>query len=460
MATDHPQRTTIARPAGRYAGAPLHRVKDPDLPWVVGTLVVIGGYMTFQRPFAYLGIPGLPLFIGELLLVAFFVFRSEHAGHRLVDSLLRPGPLGAVAWSITLLIIYGLMLAVRGEIAGFPRQLVAQELAFNVYPLYVFLGLWLGERDPRLLERFLLIMSWVIGIYGIVYMTYLNHTIVAIPGTDIVIFRSPLAQGAILLALLAFRVKGYRLVIPFLLNLLVLMGIQNRAAYAGFAVGLVVWAVMAKRVGKMLAVVAVVTMLMAVAWVLDVRVEFSRGASEYSARNVVAAVIAPFDEAAAAQYSDDARNFAGTTEWRKDWWAGIWDGVHADPIRTAFGPGYGFQLTSDAHLRSSEDDLRTPHNWFMYALGYGGWTHAVLFVFLLGSLSILLWRAFRLTGIAFGLPYLAFSTTVGTFSNFYETPFAAIPVWVIVGMAIAPAIRERWMSPPDAGVRAVGAEVR
>jgi hypothetical protein len=60
---------------------------------------------------------------------------------------------------------------------------------------------------------------------------------------------------------------------------------------------------------------------------------------------------------------------------------------------------------------------------------------------LLLSLGSLLWRADRMTGVAFGVPFLVLSTAVATFSNFYETPFAAIPLWVITGMCIAPVVR-------------------
>ena len=423
---------------------------DRDRTWVIVTMIVVGGYMTFQRPFAYLGVPGAPVFVGELLLLAFFVFRPAVSGHRLVASLVEPGPLGALAWSMVLMVAYGLALALRGELAGFPRTLLLQELVFNLYPLYVLLGLWLGERDPGLLQRFLMVMSWVIGIYGVLYILFLNNTVVTVPGTSVLLFRSPLGQAAILLALVAFRIRGYRFWVPFALNLFVLLGIQNRAAYAGFALGMLLWALMAKRVGKLLGVMAFGAVLLGAGWVLDLRIEFARGASEYSARNIVAAVVAPFDEQAAAQYSSDARNFAGTTEWRKDWWTGIWNGVHSSPMRTAFGTGYGFELTSDAHLKSSDDELRTPHNWFFYALGYGGWLGVALFVFLLSALGTLLWRAFRSTGIAFGLPFLVLSATVGAFSNYFETPYAAIPVWVIAGMAAAPALRHvsptgRWL---------------
>ena len=409
--------------------------------------------MVLQRSFAYLlSVPGVPVYVGEVLLLAFFVLHPGVSIRRLLGALLHWSPLSPVAWAMFLLLEYGVVLALRGYLSSYPSLFVFQELVFNVYPLYIVLGLWLAERDPRLLQRFVIAMSWVTGIYGMLYLVFLNRSALVVPGTGLALFRGPLAQGAMILALLAFRPKGARMWVPVVLNLLVLVGIQNRAAYAGFLVGLLVWTLMSKRIGRTALILSLIALLLAVGWLLDVRIEFSRGASEYSAGNVIAAVVAPFDEEAAARFSSDARGFAGTVEWRQAWWAGIWDATNADVVRTAVGTGYGFELSSDAVLRSSDPLLRTPHNWFMYTLGYGGWLGVTLFVFLLVALASLLWRADRITGAPFGVPFLAFSTTVATFSNFYETPFAAIPVWVIAGMAIAPAVRAA-ANPQAADVR-------
>jgi hypothetical protein len=309
----------------------------------------------------------------------------------------------------------------------------------------------LAEKEPRLLERFMLDVAWVNGIYGIAYIVMLNNVPVTMPGTSILLFRPPLGHVAILLALLAFPTRGWRSWVPMLLNLVVLLGVQSRASYAGFAAGLLVWAWMSKRLGRTAGIAALVGVLFAAAWAADFRIPLARGASELSAQNVAAAVIAPFDEQAAAVYSSDARNFSGTVQWRTAWWSGIWTATHADPVRTFIGPGYGFELTSAADLRSSEEDLRTPHNWFMYALGYGGWFGVLTFSLVLLSALALLWRSDRLTGAAFGVPFLVASTVIATFSNFYETPYAAIPVWITVGMAIAPAVRAAQGAVPAVG---------
>jgi len=180
---------------------------------------------------------------------------------------------------------------------------------------------------------------------------------------------------------------------------------------------------------------------MFVAFVLDLRVPsvLSRGPTTISARNVVGAAIAPFDEQTAAQYNEQARKFAGTTAWRLDWWTDIWGSVHETTPRMLVGFGYGYYLKSTSDIRTGKDDLRTPHNVFFYALGFGGWIGVSIFAALLLAVGRLLWVAYRRTGQAFGLAALFLGFGVGLFTNYFETPFAAIPYWTILGLAAAPA---------------------
>jgi len=158
---------------------------DDVRPWTFATVFVVGGYLLFQRPFAYLGVPGTPLFVGEMLLAAFYLLRSDVAGHRLMRALLTPDRLGAMAWGVFLVALYGATLVIRGDNADYPRRLMLQEFVFNLYPLYLFLGLWLAERQPKLLERFMIGVAWATGIYGAIYLPFLNNSIATIPGTPI-----------------------------------------------------------------------------------------------------------------------------------------------------------------------------------------------------------------------------------------------------------------------------------
>jgi hypothetical protein len=410
--------------------------------WAAAAFVLVAGYLVFARTFAYLGVPGTPLFVGEALLGTFLLLQPSVSVGRIGDGILEHTALSGIAWPIAASLAYGVILAVRGSLAGYPRVLILQEFVFDVYPVYLLLGIWLGERDPRLLGRWMRALAWINGIYGLLYIAVLSRLSLVLPGTSILLFQHPLAQAIVLIGLLAFPgdVRGFRRWLPFVLNVVVLLALQSRASWVGFMIALPIWALSAKQFGRMLGVVAAVAALLAFAWVADLKIPGGRGLEAYSARNIVGAAIAPFDEEAAAGLTDDAKNFAGTTEWRTTWWTGIWDSAVHDAEAMVVGHGYGFELTSVATLRSSDPGLRTPHNWFFFALGYGGAIGVILFLWLLVALARLLSAAQRRSGVAFGLPVLFLALGTATFAPYFETPFAAIPTYILLGMAAAPAL--------------------
>jgi hypothetical protein len=58
--------------------------------WRKVILVLVVGYVTLGRSFAYIGIPPLKIFIGELFLVAFLLFRSRAVIGEWFEGLLDP----------------------------------------------------------------------------------------------------------------------------------------------------------------------------------------------------------------------------------------------------------------------------------------------------------------------------------------------------------------------------------
>jgi hypothetical protein len=86
-------------------------------------------------------------------------------------------------------------------------------------------------------------------------------------------------------------------------------------------------------------------------------------------------------------------------------------------------------------------DIRTPHNVFFYALAYGGWTGVLVFFGFHFALGALQWRVFRLTGQPFGFLAWLLILLAALFGNVYETPFGAVPAYLIAGMAAAPIIQ-------------------
>ncbi len=412
--------------------------------WGLAVMGLLVGYLLLGRAFAYLGLPGpLPIFLGEIVLVLFFVFHPEASTLRWFSSMVRNEALSSASWALYASLAYGVVLTLRGVFGEEDALQAIQNLVFNVYPLYLFLGLWLGEHDRGFVRRFVLVLAWANAIYGILYIGLLNGVNVFVPGTSVFLFNAPQGQMIVLLGLLTYHSELRKVWFPLFVNFVILLGLQTRAHWAGMLLAVPVWAVLSRRLGRFVAAVTVGAILLGVAFVADVRLPsaLTRGPTDVSARSVFGAAVAPFDEQTAAQYTEQAGLYSGTAEWRRDWWSDIWDSVHITTGRTLFGYGYGYYLKQTSDIGSGKEDLRTPHNVFFYALGYGGWVGVVLFGLVMITVGRLLWVAFRRTGDPFGLSVMFLGLGIGLFTNYFETPFAAIPYWLLLGLSAAPALR-------------------
>jgi hypothetical protein len=114
--------------------------------------------------------------------------------------------------------------------------------------------------------------------------------------------------------------------------------------------------------------------------------------------------------------------------WRTVWWHAIWETIHDDRVRTLIGFGYGFPL-GDLVPYMKNSDTRTPHNIFYYTLGYTGW------------LGVTAFEVYNATGQSYGITMWAAGITSATFSNYLETPFQAIPFYLLAGLAAAPVLK-------------------
>jgi O-antigen ligase len=178
---------------------------------------------------------------------------------------------------------------------------------------------------------------------------------------------------------------------------------------------------------------------MLVAWVTDFSVPAptTRG-GEISTRALVGRVVAVVDVDAARQLTDEAEAYAGTVSWRSAWWSELWNMVHSQPTWALVGRGYGYPIW-DLHPEDLHDvPLHTPHNIFVYILAYTGWVGIAIFLALQGSVGLVQWRVFRLTGQPFGLCHWTLILVWSSFDSSLETPFVAIPSYLIAGLASAP----------------------
>ena len=415
--------------------------------WSVLTMILIVGYLTATRSFAYLGLPTLgvpvPLYLGEFALGAFLILRPGQGVGRWFGGLVRQTPLSAVCWTMYLFVLFGIFQVARGLLLeGNDWVIALQNLVFNYYSLFFFLGLWIGEQYPDFLRRCIRILAWSNGIYGVAWILVLGAIPLTVPGGRAPLFSQPAGTYVAILGLMAFEKNLKKVRVPLLLCAFVLLALQIRGGWAAFATGLLTWAIVTKKFGQFALGIASVGLLLAVSLVLDLRLPANehQNRGEISARNITGAAIAPFNEDLASRFTDQASRHSGTTEWRKDWWQAIWRSVHDEPVRAFIGHGYGFAIANLVPFLEGRDDLRTPHSFFMYALAYGGWIGVVLFFSVLFAICRLLWKSYKLTDNPFGLVFVGTALGVASFGVFFETPFGAIPFFLIVGMACAPAV--------------------
>jgi O-Antigen ligase len=414
---------------------------------IAGFLIV--GYLCMSRSFAYLGIPPWDLFVGEIVLMYFLFFGPRTANGRWLWLAAKAPSLRDLTRSFLVLLAYGIFQVLRGMYKGNPPLTAARDLAFNYYPLYLFLGLWVGLQSRNFLRQVFRIFAWVNGIYGVVFVLLLSNITWTLPGvsqevTKVPFWGEPLGSAFALLGLLAFEKEVSSAWYLFLLNFFVLLGMQIRGEWLAFAIGLLLWSLFTRRFRQVVVVGAYVVLLLGLMITLDVRIPGpeGRGGGMISARALAGRALAPIDPDLSQDYTATSSIAQETVLWRTIWWAEIWISVHALPSRALLGYGYGFPL-GDLVPYLEGQFIRTPHNFFLYVLGYSGWIGVVVFSAFQFQLVRLLWKDWKQSRRFFGLIFWATSFVLASFTAFFETPYGAIPFYIVVGSAISPALCRR-----------------
>ena len=144
---------------------------------------------------------------------------------------------------------WGIFETVRGIFTGYPALNSVRDLSVNYYPLFFFLGLWAGIQYKNYLQKFIRVVAWANGIYGILFIVLLTRLEWYYPsGFDAVdsynpvsLFGQPSFSAVILLGLLSFEKNLGRVAIPLALNAFVLISMLIRAEWLAFALGLLLW---------------------------------------------------------------------------------------------------------------------------------------------------------------------------------------------------------------------------
>jgi hypothetical protein len=409
--------------------------KSIELPaWVL--LPVVVGYVTMTRGFAHIGVS--PLYVGEATLgLLLYLWPGIILGTWL-RSQLRSHPYTNLATLAAIFVAYGFLQCVRGVTESAYPKGALQNFAFHYYVAFLFAGIWIGERHRELLPRLIWCLAWINAIYGSAYLLAFGQPVASenAATNTFLTYAWPAGAAISILGLLCYERGSARSIVPLLMNAFVLVGRQVRAEWLAFAVAITLFCMLRGRLRRLIQVAAVVAGLIVLADVVDLRVPArSTVSGEISARDLVGRALSSIDERAAAQLSDHASAYSGTVSWRTEWWRTLLELTHKTPATVLFGLGYGFPIWEyNQHI---EEFNPTPHNIFIFILTYTGWVGVFIFYALQLNLAWMLWKGFRRSGQPFGICLWTLMFVWAHFDNRLETPYGAIPFWVLVGMALA-----------------------
>jgi hypothetical protein len=401
-----------------------------------------------SRSFAYLGLPWINLYIGELVLAVFLV-AGPRVNHRRWVRWVHENPqVRRLKVALVCFLLYGGFEAARGISQGNSAFTALRDTAFNYYPLFLILGLWAGYADPDFLRRIARTLAVWNACYGIAYVLVLNQLPWFMPGTSnaaspVPVFSEPYGSAIAILGLLAFEPNLWSVCHWLSLNVLVMLWVQVRAEWVGFAAGLLVFAVCTRRVKRFGAAIAVMMALVGIMYIADVRLPSPEGrGGVFSVRDIVARALAPVNNDLATDLAtaDDSSGYSATASWRLLWWASIWEAVHSNSTTELVGFGYGYPIGELNPLIEPGTFIQTPHNDFFFALGFTGWIGVFIFLWFQYELFILILRVYRQTERVFPLICWSALVVVSIFEDFFEAPFGAIPFFLLMGAALAPLV--------------------
>jgi hypothetical protein len=371
-----------AMPDARYL-AP----EPAQMRWLERSVVfVLIGYIMFDRPFAWIHVPGTPLFVGEMVIaLGIWVMLSSHSG---VGSLIRSS---SSLKALRNFMLWGAVLLAMGIL---PWGIDAvRDSALWYYGIFAILVAILLVSDPRRVNKWFVGYARLLPIYLIwfPFATVLPFSApqnILVPDSDISVFFHRSGNMAVLAAIgIAFLwmadgdAKLYttrqRAALTTLATfVIVFTGLQNRGGMVASAVliAALLFLLSKKRIEMVVMMIAVLVFAGAIGIVFDVRIAL------FDERDVS---IQQFADNVTSIFNQDAggQRQKTTTTWRLKIWTQVLNDVSKESPIIGFGMGtdigarYG--ITTD-----DQTPLRNPHNSHVDVLARMGWFGAILWVIL------------------------------------------------------------------------------
>jgi hypothetical protein len=434
--------------------------RDGRLLLLYGRLLgpMLGGYLLLDRAFAYLHLPGTPLFVGELVLGVGVLGAVMSTRHFVVP--IRDEPILAVLVAFT---VWGVIRTLPG-IATYQLDAV-RDAALWYYCLFVFLAAAALSRSPELIERLVRQLNrfvpWLLLWLPIgLVLAPLSTSAPTVPFSTV----SVLSHKPGSAATAALLVLGCLWLLPgdrsprsragWSLLALVVIGLaatQNRGGLlgviAGGAVGL---AFLRNRTGLVARTVLVAGLGLMLASLLSLKVPMAGvQGREFSASQLI-------DNLVSLTGKKSPGNLGGTVDGREELWSRILAKQISDG-RLIHGSGFGQNLATEVGVYDEgKDTLRSPHNSHLHVMARLG----VVGISLWGALWIgWYWR--MLAGCRrLGRDGLDFRRKIGViclmvvtavlvscfFDPILEGPQGAALLWTAVGIGVAVTSSRPWFN--------------
>jgi hypothetical protein len=372
-------------------------VREPRIVGVFETtfLVVLMAYAFFDRGFAWLHIPGTPLFVGEIvLLLGLAAMLSQPTP--MLAAIRRSPPLKLLglfmAWGFVLLLSLGLqygIVAIRDSATWF-------------YGIAALLTLFLILSNPQRLGRWLSgfarLLPWLVGwlFIAVTLDAMFGSGPLFTPDSQVSMFSHHAGNaGVVAVVCLAFVwlvdsdskyfTPTQRLAITAACGALMLfVGLKNRGGLVSGVIGVIaILYFMNRNRAQLVAIlVGVATLLASLALVSQASVALF-GDREVSAEqfvNNLTSIVSP---------RSGGRSQTDTTEWRLQLWTRVLNDVNSEFPITGYGPGPDlgkiYNVTSESAV-----PLRNPHNSHVGVIARLGWVGFGLWFLMWGVWTLLL----------------------------------------------------------------------